>query len=374
MAEGDEIDLETEDGRQVTYTVKKGDTLWDLSDRFLKSPWYWRKIWAASPDIQNPHWIYPGQKLTFVATNPDALEVTEDDDEDDEDEEDEDDEDDEDEDEDEENTDNPKAVAKRQADQVELTGYFDPYLGYTRSQLVAITSESAKRFKSRSLNLNPSHTVIGFDDRGAGVVTGSPMDRIIMADSDQVSVQLNDPEQMPLAGENLFIFRRVRFLTDPASGERLGVVAQRVGRLTLTEIGQGGAALGVIDRTIDAVERGDFVAAAPPVIYDRLPSAANTAEAEGLVIGGLLQSISLYGEYHLVFVNLGTEDGVQAGNTLTVTQEKDPLTRSDLPLPIAVGALRVLSTGEKHSTAVVTFSSREVARGDKVVLQPPPEP
>ena len=34
MAEGDEIDLETEDGRQVTYTVKKGDTLWDLSDRF----------------------------------------------------------------------------------------------------------------------------------------------------------------------------------------------------------------------------------------------------------------------------------------------------------------------------------------------------
>ena len=192
---------------------------------------------GSESDIQNPHWIYLRQKLTFVATNPDALEVTEDDDEDDdEDEEDEDDEDDEDEDEDEdeENTDNPKAVSKRQADQVELTGYFDPYLGYTRSQLVAITSESAKRFKSRSLNLNPSHTVIGFDDRGAGVVTGSPMDRIIMADSDQVSVQLNDPEQMPLAGENLFIFRRVRFLTDPASGERLGVVAQRVGRLTLT--------------------------------------------------------------------------------------------------------------------------------------------
>jgi hypothetical protein len=48
-----------------TYTVRPGDTLWDLSGRFLNNPWYWPKIWSYNPDITNPHWIYPGNVLKF---------------------------------------------------------------------------------------------------------------------------------------------------------------------------------------------------------------------------------------------------------------------------------------------------------------------
>ena len=48
-----------------TYTVKPGDTLWDLSGRFLNNPWYWPKIWSYNPEITNPHWIYPGNLLKF---------------------------------------------------------------------------------------------------------------------------------------------------------------------------------------------------------------------------------------------------------------------------------------------------------------------
>ena len=61
--------------RTVVYVVKDGDTLWDLSDRFLANPWYWKKIWAANPFIENPHWIYPGQRLAFVAVGTDGAEV-----------------------------------------------------------------------------------------------------------------------------------------------------------------------------------------------------------------------------------------------------------------------------------------------------------
>ncbi len=45
------------------YTVQKGDTLWDLSEKFADSPWQWPELWHYNPRIANPHWIYPGQKI-----------------------------------------------------------------------------------------------------------------------------------------------------------------------------------------------------------------------------------------------------------------------------------------------------------------------
>src|SRR6056297_2624815 len=45
------------------YTVQKGDTLWDLSEKFADSPWTWPELWHYNPEIANPHWIYPGQKI-----------------------------------------------------------------------------------------------------------------------------------------------------------------------------------------------------------------------------------------------------------------------------------------------------------------------
>src|SRR6266403_4006226 len=53
-------------GAPDEYTIQKGDTLWDLSQKFLNNPWYWPKIWSLNPSIENPHWIYPGNKLRIV--------------------------------------------------------------------------------------------------------------------------------------------------------------------------------------------------------------------------------------------------------------------------------------------------------------------
>src|SRR5438105_15857449 len=53
-------------GAPEEYTIQKGDTLWDLSQKFLSNPWYWPRIWSLNPSIENPHWIYPGNKLRIV--------------------------------------------------------------------------------------------------------------------------------------------------------------------------------------------------------------------------------------------------------------------------------------------------------------------
>jgi hypothetical protein len=52
-----------------TYTVVKGDTLWDISAYFLNTPWLWPRLWQANNQVENPHLIYPGDVLTLIWVN-----------------------------------------------------------------------------------------------------------------------------------------------------------------------------------------------------------------------------------------------------------------------------------------------------------------
>lgn len=57
--------VEWADQHPDRYIVRKGDTLWDISARFLKKPWLWPEIWQDNPQVRNPHLIYPGDELVL---------------------------------------------------------------------------------------------------------------------------------------------------------------------------------------------------------------------------------------------------------------------------------------------------------------------
>jgi len=62
--------------REVTHTVKTGDTLWDLARTYLKNPFRWPDIFRRNTDIvKNPHWIYPGEviRIPISEVRPDVV-------------------------------------------------------------------------------------------------------------------------------------------------------------------------------------------------------------------------------------------------------------------------------------------------------------
>jgi len=54
----------------IVHTVAEGDTLWDLSAKYLGSAWLWPELWERNRFLTNPHYIYPGISVTVVPTGP----------------------------------------------------------------------------------------------------------------------------------------------------------------------------------------------------------------------------------------------------------------------------------------------------------------
>ncbi|HET9754315.1 MAG TPA: LysM domain-containing protein, partial [Myxococcales bacterium] len=362
-------------GAPEEYTIQKGDTLWDLSQKFLNNPWYWPKIWSLNPGIENPHWIYPGNKLHIVPGEggPQApAQVQEEE---------------------------PGVDATARNAPEELAGAspdvsvsppsspdLDVVNRNSREGNAALRSVSASGklafIPPPVVNARGGGLVTPEELRNAGTLEASFEEKELLATYDSAYARFKG--EVPVkAGDKLLIFRTEGPIVDPVSHRTLATQTRTVGEGKVVSV-EGKQAKLQIERTFEEMERGDRVR--PWSSQDkRIAPKANTADVKGRIVQAVNNGLTAYGEANQVFINRGTADGVQDGNTFEVVRHGDGLNAAGVTKaytagaagmramnvetpPENVGLLLVVDAREHLSTALVVRSVRELQSGDLVEM------
>lgn len=316
-----------------THEVRSGDTLWDLSTRYLNTPWYWPKVWSYNPQLTNPHWIFPGNEVRFYPGDenlPTAVDVASND---------------------LDIGDNDLIIPGQLAD----------------DELVQTVGE----IKSAGMTGQSYWAAFaGFMDRGASRLTGrienSFSERYQLDDYDKIYLKMRESVE---PGAQLAVYRRERQVNHPVTGANLGYMVTMVGRAEVTE-NSPSMTSGVVTRAFRPIYRGDFVGPLPEYFGQRVTPVANQSEAQGYVVDTVKDLITLIGEHHIVLIDQGRADGLQIGNVLTVLTQGDGYTGKREGLPYEpIGEVLVIDVQETGSTAVVTSSLRSITVGDRIAMR-----
>ncbi len=320
-----------------SYTVKPGDTLWDISGLFLKTAWRWPELWGMNlQQIRNPHLIYPGQVLVLEKSNGRAR----------------------------------LRVAGGEPGTVKL------------SPRVRASTLDNGAIAAIPLNL------IGPFLNEAVVFNSDELDsapRIVATQEGRVMVSRGETAYVrgDLAGARDFrIFRQLVPLVDPVNKEVLGYEGRYVG--TAEHVRNGGApanAVGpgvVVPSTFTITSTrleagvGDRLS---PVPQQELLAYVPRAPA-GVVDGRV---VSLYGDglragqNQVVAINRGQRDGLERGNVLAVWRsgaaavDTTSATKTPLRLPDERhGLMFVFRVFDRVSYALVLNVQEPVRTGDRV--------
>lgn len=273
--------LKLQDNAPETYVVVKGDTLWDISGRFLKDPWRWPQIWNMNrSEIKNPHWIYPGDMVVLDRSGKEPR----------------------------------LSLVKGNAGGMQ-TVKLSPGVRATNisnEAIPAIPISVIHPFLSQPRVVPKG----AFDD--APFILGSNTDRVVLASGDDAFATGGKPG---VTRWNLL--RPGKALKDPESGEVLGYEVEYLGDArTLVE----GAPqkIRITRSTQEILPKDKLVEADNTTIYEFVPHAPE-AKIRGRIIsayGGMTDS----GRYQTVVINKGSNDGLEPGHVLTVFREGQAVT------------------------------------------------
>lgn len=315
------------------HVVVRGDTLWDISAKFLKDPWRWPEVWQFNREqIKNPHLIYPGDVilLSFEDGQP-RLSLQ---------------------------------GAGRFGETLRVSPSVRGEPIVTREQgIPAIPLQAVRPFMTRAGVIDP-----GALDTAPRLL-GAADERVMMTRSDVVYATANT------SGTRLWhIVRPGKALVDPDSKETLGHEAVHVGDANTLVAGNPQTL--VIAAAHMEILRGDkLIPAADLDLSSLIPREPETA-IEGKVIsafGGLEAS----GRHATVVLNRGARDGLEAGNVLaiyhqgrTVPQEhyrQGEQAEASIKLPdTRIGLAFVYKVHEKVSYALILQSEGPIYLLDAV--------
>lgn len=303
------------------YTVVKGDTLWDISGRFLNNPWYWPEIWHVNPQVANPHLIYPGDRLALVYIDG-----------------------------------KPRITKVATSDVIRLS----PQI---RSEAID-TPIPAIPLDAISSFLTDTRIVSAAEINGAPYVLEGEDGRIITGAGDRVYARGQKP------ADRVGVFRRSKEFVDPETGEFLGLEARSIARGTVTAENSDILTL-MLTRSSEEVRIGDrlLVNEDRGLTTNFVPSSPDE-DIHGVMIsvdGG----VSQIGQYDVVAINRGEREGLKSGNVLAVMKSgnlvRDPVTGETIELPSErAGLLMVFQTNEKMSYGLILQATRALSVGDRV--------
>ena len=273
--------LKLQDNAPEKYVVVKGDTLWDISGRFLKDPWLWPQIWNMNrEDIKNPHWIYPGDMVVLDRSGKvPRLSLVKGD--------------------------------KGGMQTVKLSpGVRETVIG--NDAIPAIPIRVIHPFLSQP-RVVPEGT---FND--APFILGSNADRVVLAAGDEAFATGGKP-----GVTRWNILRPGKALKDPETGEVLGHEVEYLGdALTLVEGAPQKIRITQSAREIAA--RDKLIEVDKQTAYEFIPRAPDS-NIKGRIIsayGGMGDS----GRYQTVVINRGNRDGLAPGHVLAVYREGQAVT------------------------------------------------
>ena len=315
------------------HVVQAGDTLWDLCNKYLNSPWYWPKIWSYNPQITNPHWIYPGNELRFYPADgnaPTPVSVS-------------------------------TALEASTNEDLAIPGELD------EEELVkTVGSIEVGRTAPNSVWTTRVGYISAQGLAVAGRVSNAESEAVLLSDYDRIYIKMKSGAKK---GDQFAVFRPVRRIEHPVTGEPYGYAVKIVGGVQVIDTTPK-VVTGQIAQAFLPVQRGDYVGPWPEAFGSRVAPVPNETETRGYIIDSVVDVLGPLGEHDLVFIDRGRRHGVQRGNTFAVLDRGDKYTRDTGGLPNEdVGQLMVLDVQENASTAIVTFGLRELNVGDKIEMR-----
>ncbi|MCU0976691.1 MAG: LysM peptidoglycan-binding domain-containing protein [Steroidobacteraceae bacterium] len=307
------------------YVVQKGDTLWDISARFLSDPWYWPEIWYVNPQVENPHLIYPGDELALIWVDG-----------------------------------KPRVVLDRPgAARLSPRVREQPLSEAIR----AIPWNIVEAFMSRPTVLAKEQV-----KDAPYVVTGREK-RLLSATGDDVYVR-----RLPSSTPKDASFRLYRVgpeLKDPDNGDVLGYDGIYTGLARYTRAGD--PATMVLTAAARETTAGDI--ALPDVLDLNMDFIPRAPEAQ---VNGKIMAIAderiVGGQYIVVVINRGTRHGLEPGNVLSIWQQAAevadetarPVSRSVQLPENMIGRFMVFKSWDRLSYGLVLNTDREILVGDSV--------
>ncbi|MFZ0500353.1 MAG: LysM peptidoglycan-binding domain-containing protein [Steroidobacteraceae bacterium] len=257
----------------LTYTVKRGDTLWGIASMYLRDPWDWPEVWYINPNIRNPHLIYPGDKLALAYDSNGRPQVR-----------------------------LIEASALRLEPRLRSTPIAAAIPTIPYAAIASFLSRPTVMTKSEA---NEAPHVVAFRDdhqiAGSGVIA-------------YVSGLGSDPHGRYNV---MHVSDRLR---DPDTGRTLGYLGIYTATALITQPATHPAARAELIDTARETLRGDkLISTDIQVPLDLVPHAPST-DVHGKVawIVGDTGVSDLAGQYDIVVLNRGSDDGLEPGNVLEV--------------------------------------------------------